>query len=479
VTGSITRTRHLIAWLAVLALAPAAAFAGLVPGGSFKDGFHTQAGINGEVGNYFTGYNRNGNPAWLHQPVESMDGDSQQIWSDGIAFESGIYQQLHGHTAGISYQLSAWAATTYTGASRDTYDTGQRIGIDPHGGTNPNATTIVWSATFWQNNIFHQSITKALARGDTITVFVEVNAPQGRPLQQTWIDVVEEQALPTVRITAGPAASPGADGTSAAITWDTDLASTSQVRYGLTSPDERVSPLDATLVTHHSVTLTGLNAGATYHYYVISTRTGNEAAISEADTFQTAGAVTTTSPAGTIVAGWNLISVPRSPQNPSPATVFAGIPIDGRLHRWDAVARAYVTYLQANPTPFGNVQQGVGYWLHADGPYTISYTGIAVAGEQRVALPVGGWHLVGHPQAAATALSGCSVHNLALGITEPYPTAVALGWLSDPLYAYDTTAGAYHGTGLDPWDADNMLRPWRGYWMATTAGANLELIAPN
>jgi hypothetical protein len=455
---------------------PSSAQAALVSGGSFKDGFHAQTGIGGEVGNYFTGYNRTGNPAWLHDPVESMDGDSQKIWSDGIAFSSGIYQVLTGKTVGISYQLSAWAATTYTGASRDTYDTGQRIGIDPYGGTDRDSPNIVWTQTFWQNNIWHRNIVKAIARSTSVTVFVEVIASQGRAAQQTWIDIVEQEALPTVRITAGPSAAP-AD-TTVTITWDTDITSTSQVRYGINSTTEQSSPLDGNLVTHHQVTLTDLTPGATYKYQVVSTKAGYEDGVSETMTFQTPSIVTTTSPAGTVVAGWNLISVPRSPQDPAPAIVFAGIPIDGRLHRWDAAARAYVTYSQADPSAFGSVERGVGYWLYADGPQTISYSGAVSSADAEVALHAAGWHLIGHPQAAAKALSSCSLRNNGTGATHTYADAATLGWISDPMYWHEQASGSYRGSGLDPWDADHSLQPWRGYWTHTAAGLDLDLIVP-
>jgi hypothetical protein len=58
--------------------------------------------------------------------------------------------------------------------------------------------------------------------------------------------------------------------TGATITWTTDIASDSQVQYGTTTAYGSMSALDSTLVTSHSVNLTGLTAGRTYHYRVIS-----------------------------------------------------------------------------------------------------------------------------------------------------------------------------------------------------------------
>lgn len=57
----------------------------------------------------------------------------------------------------------------------------------------------------------------------------------------------------------------------AAITWKTDEASTSQIKYGVTSSNLSNSTTeDGTLTTSHSVSLTGLTASTTYYYQVIS-----------------------------------------------------------------------------------------------------------------------------------------------------------------------------------------------------------------
>jgi hypothetical protein len=68
-------------------------------------------------------------------------------------------------------------------------------------------------------------------------------------------------------------------GTSATITWTTNQASSSLVNYGTTTVYGSSSPLNSTLVTAHSVALTGLTPGTTYNYDVVSANaTGNSAA---------------------------------------------------------------------------------------------------------------------------------------------------------------------------------------------------------
>ena len=65
--------------------------------------------------------------------------------------------------------------------------------------------------------------------------------------------------------------SSGVTATAATITWTTDQSSSSQVKYGTTTGYGSLSGLNSAPVTSHSITLTGLTAGTTYNYAVIST----------------------------------------------------------------------------------------------------------------------------------------------------------------------------------------------------------------
>jgi hypothetical protein len=74
----------------------------------------------------------------------------------------------------------------------------------------------------------------------------------------------------------------------ATITWTTDEVATSQVDYGLTEEYDSTSTPDTSLVTSHSVDLTGLKTGKTYHYRLRSKDAANNEAISADMTFITA-----------------------------------------------------------------------------------------------------------------------------------------------------------------------------------------------
>lgn len=86
----------------------------------------------------------------------------------------------------------------------------------------------------------------------------------------------------------------------ATVTWTTNEAATSQVDYGTTSSYGQTTPLNATLVTSHSVTLSGLSASTLYHYRVRSKDTAGNERLGGDATFTTASAGDTTPPTGTI-----------------------------------------------------------------------------------------------------------------------------------------------------------------------------------
>ena len=72
------------------------------------------------------------------------------------------------------------------------------------------------------------------------------------------------------------------------ITWETNRPASSQVEYGVAETYGSLSPLDSTLVTSHTVTLSGLTPSTTYYYSVISTDdVGNKAESSYSESFRT------------------------------------------------------------------------------------------------------------------------------------------------------------------------------------------------
>ena len=97
------------------------------------------------------------------------------------------------------------------------------------------------------------------------------------------VTVTVQTGAPNISaVTAGAVTSSGAT-----ITWTTNQPSNSQVVYGTTTAYGSSSALNTTLVTAHSVVLTGLAAGTTYHYAVKSANSAGVLATSSDATFAT------------------------------------------------------------------------------------------------------------------------------------------------------------------------------------------------
>jgi regulation of enolase protein 1 (concanavalin A-like superfamily) len=139
------------------------------------------------------------------------------------------------------------------------------------------------------------SVTVASATSLTAQIAVDLAAATGG--RDVTVTTASEIVTLTGGFTVTAAATPPpvisnvastASATSATITWTTDRPSTSQVRYGLTSAYGNTTPMDSTLVTSHSVTLSGLNCNTLYHYSVTSSDAGGANAASSGDfTFTT------------------------------------------------------------------------------------------------------------------------------------------------------------------------------------------------
>lgn len=76
-------------------------------------------------------------------------------------------------------------------------------------------------------------------------------------------------------------------GIRASISWNTDEASDSQVEYGITASYGSSSALDSSMTTTHTVSLSGLSAGTTYHFRTKSKDASGNLATSVDATFTT------------------------------------------------------------------------------------------------------------------------------------------------------------------------------------------------
>jgi hypothetical protein len=131
--------------------------------------------------------------------VETSAGGAHTFWgppslklhNSGGTFKAGIFTQVP-VTPGAGYRASiAWGAPN----APDQF--GRQLGIDPTGGTDPNAPTVVWGPMHWGDgrilNYPPPDVNidvKARAINGTVTVFFLVDHPQSTGDNCIFIDVI-------------------------------------------------------------------------------------------------------------------------------------------------------------------------------------------------------------------------------------------------------------------------------------------------
>jgi len=106
---------------------------------------------------------------------------SQELWSDGGAFTAGIYQQLK-VTPGVVYKANiGWAAPTKPDFER-------KLGLDPQGGTDPLAPSVVWGPSSWEVTAMPDLTVSARAEGPVMTIFAFVHHPTSHGVDQVFLD---------------------------------------------------------------------------------------------------------------------------------------------------------------------------------------------------------------------------------------------------------------------------------------------------
>ena len=121
--------------------------------------------------------------------------------------------------------------------------------------------------TYSAAEAYATSKTWTLSAGDgTKTVYAQFQDAAGNWSTAATDTIVLDTTAPTISAVVATVVT----SSSVTITWTTNEPATSQVDYGLTTSYGSSSPLDTTLVTAHSVTLTGLAANSTYDFRVRS-----------------------------------------------------------------------------------------------------------------------------------------------------------------------------------------------------------------
>lgn len=132
--------------------------------------------IKAADGGWFWGLTpRSGN--WLLQGA--VNGTS----SDGY-----LYQRVTSITPGQDYTFSAWVQTAMRENDTWKYDVWNsrdrlihvRLGLDPTGGTNPAAASVIWTPRTYSHRRYTQLATRARAQASALTVFVRMQGSGGQ-----------------------------------------------------------------------------------------------------------------------------------------------------------------------------------------------------------------------------------------------------------------------------------------------------------
>ena len=155
--------------------------------------------------------------------VERIEGETSQMVLGTEPYTAGIWQQAPGLTPGVGYGFHAAMLTIFQTSAQPPVDGTmiKQVGMDPTGGTDPQAPTVVWSEPNDHDQEWDvKRRTAAYAETPTMTVFIRVISlypSGGLPfLNQSFLDSAILAQTPVVTATS-PAVSEVPDFT---VNWD-------------------------------------------------------------------------------------------------------------------------------------------------------------------------------------------------------------------------------------------------------------------
>jgi len=145
-----------------------------------------------------------GNPDYRPDDDTLYGAPSLLLVTDGEPFTAGIYQQV-GVTPGVVYLANiGWAAVNQLDFER-------KLGLDPTGGTDPLAPSVIWGRSEWTTTRWPDLTVSARATGPTMTVFVWVHHPRAYGDDKVFLDAVglwPDPNQPAATVTPIPSLTP-------------------------------------------------------------------------------------------------------------------------------------------------------------------------------------------------------------------------------------------------------------------------------
>lgn len=163
-----------------------------------------------------------------------------------------------------------------------------------------------------------------------------------------------------------------------------------------------------------------------------------------------------------VSAGWNLVSLPVEPNDPTPSAVFDEVP--GTLYLWEYTEGGNWNTVQEGTLTSVDSLGSYYLWLPGDSAVSeICTSGTAFSGDKNISMDDAGWYSFGVPYSVQwggdgtfTVGDGTDVNDL--------PTAVNVGWLYPKIWEFDTSTGSFRTFTVTD---GNILDPDKGYWIYT------------
>jgi len=217
--------------------------------------------------------------------------DSQ---GNSYAVATTAYDAVNGQSLSILYAANArGGATTVTAGFGAATPSVRRLEIHEYAGlatTNPldgtatNIADAVTTADAVTSGAAATTVISPAPDGSHTLTAVARDAAGNQTTSAAVIVTVSNDTTPPVISNVSTSA---ITATGATISWTTNEASNTQVEYGLTAAYGSTSALNATLVTAHSVSLSGLTGGTLYHVRVRSRDAAGNLALSSDTTLTT------------------------------------------------------------------------------------------------------------------------------------------------------------------------------------------------
>jgi len=175
----------------------------------------------------------------------------------------------------------------------------------------------------------------------------------------------------------------------------------------------------------------------------------------------------------TYPAGWNLVSVPVSPTDPNPASVYDEVATPLRIY--DERAGQIVGLGESG---LRNVRPGLGHWLLLPSATTVSVTGTEPSRFSEYRTPIArGWNVIASPWLVRVGWEDARVSVTDGVTTKSLSQARAAGWIQAELRAFDTSTGSYVSIP-DNLDPAVPLVSWLGYELLSSVDGELVFTAP-